>query len=360
MPRRLGTVRFMAALTPEAVRRFHSVRARMRPMRPPVALSLVALLVAAPGAVLAHGTEAPAPSLPSVLLAWRFDPLVILMLVAVAGAYLWAARHVDRAHPRNRQPRHRRWLFMAGLIAIGVALLSPIEAYEGALFSVHMVQHMLLELVAAPLLLAGGPITLALRVSAPRVRRLLLAVLQSRVVHALSFPVIAWVLFAAVNWGWHFSVLYDQALENQALHYFQHATFLGAALLFWWPAIGVDPSPWRLPHPVRLLYLFMAMPQNSFLGVALLQATTVLYPHYVTNVRDWGLSPLEDQQLGGVIMWVFGDIAFLAGMAIVVVLWMRHEERRTVRLDARLAAERTARGDEAWTPRAAGTDKSRG
>lgn len=329
-------------------------------MRPLAALSLLALLLAGPGRVLAHGTDALAPSFPSVLLAWRFDPLVIVMLLAVAGAYLWAARQVDRAHPTNRQPPHRRWLFMAGLVTIGVALLSPIEAYEGVLFSVHMVQHMLLELVAAPLLLAGGPITLALRVSTPRVRRVLLAILQSRVVHALSFPVIAWVLFAAVNWGWHFSVLYDQALENQALHYFQHATFLGAALLFWWPAIGVDPSPWRLPHPVRLLYLFMAMPQNSFLGVALLQATTVLYPHYVTNVRDWGLSPLEDQQLGGVIMWVFGDIAFLAGMAIVVVLWMRHEERRTVRLDARLAAERAARGEKVWGPRAAGADKSRG
>jgi putative copper resistance protein D len=329
-------------------------------MRPLAALSLLAFLLASPDAVLAHGTSAPSPSFPSVLLSWRFDPLVVLMLLAVAGAYLWAARHVDRAHPGNRQPPHRKWLFLAGLVAIGAALLSPIEAYEGALFSVHMVQHMLLELVAAPLLLAGAPITLALRVSTPRARRVLLAVLQSRVVHALSFPVIAWVLFAAVNWGWHFSVLYDQALENQALHYFQHATFLGAALLFWWPAIGVDPSPWRLPHPVRLLYLFMAMPQNSFLGVALLQAKTVLYPHYVTNVRDWGLAPLEDQQLGGVIMWVLGDIAFLAGMAIVVILWMRHEERRTVRLDARLAAERATRGDATWEPRAAGADKSRG
>jgi putative copper resistance protein D len=111
---------------------------------------------------------------------------------------------------------------------------------------------------------------------------------------------------------------------------------------------------------VRLLYLFMAMPQNSFLGVALLQATTVLYPHYITSVRNWGLSPLEDQQLGGVIMWVFGDIAFLAGMAIVVILWMRHEERRTVRVDARLGAERAARGDGAWEPRATRADKSRG
>jgi putative copper resistance protein D len=320
----------------------------MRRLLPPVLIGIHLLL---PARVLAHGAEAPTPSFPSVLLEWRFDPTAIVPLVLVAALYAWAVRRVDAAHPGNRHPAHRTWLFMAGLVAIAAALTSPIEAYEGLLFSVHMIQHMLLELVAAPLLLAGAPITLALRVSSPRVRRGLLAVLQSRVVHVISFPVIAWVLFAAVNWGWHFSTLYDQALENDLLHYVQHATFLGAALLFWWPAIGADPSPWRLPHPMRLFYLFLAMPQNSFLGVALLQTSTVLYPHYVTNGRTWGPSPLEDQHLGGVLMWVMGDMAFLAGMAVVVALWVRYEERRTSRLDARLAAERAASGEEAWTPR---------
>jgi putative membrane protein len=314
-------------------------------MRRLPALIAAACLLADPSAVLAHGTDAPAPALPGALLAWRLDPVAIVGLLLAATAYLWAVRRVNREHPGNRQPAYRSWLFGSGLAAIGVALLSPIEAYEGALFSVHMVQHMLLELVAAPLLLAGAPITVALRAATPPVRRRLLAILQSRIVHAISFPVVAWVLFAAVNWGWHFSVLYDQALENQALHYVQHATFLGAALLFWWPAIGADPSPWRLPHAARILYLFLAMPQNSFLGVALMSASTVLYPHYVTNARDWGLRPLDDQALGGVIMWVVGDVFFLAGMMVVVWLWMRHEDRRTERLDRRLAAERAARGE---------------
>ena len=346
-----GVVRFMRAWTPAAARRFRTNAARMEPMRRLLAPMVIGLSLFVPARVLAHGAEAPAPSFPSVLLEWRFDPTALVLLVLVATLYLWAVRRVDEAHPRNPQPAHRTWLFIAGLATIGVALVSPIEAYEGQLFSVHMAQHMLLELVAAPLLLAGAPITLTLRVSSPRVRRGLLAVLQSRIVHLISFPVIAWVLFAAVNWGWHFSTLYDQALENDLLHYFQHATFLGAALLFWWPVIGADPSPWRLPHPMRLFYLFLAMPQNSFLGVALLQTTSVLYPHYVTNGRTWGPSPLEDQHLGGVFMWVFGDMAFLAGMAIVVALWVRHEGRRTISLDRRLAAEREARGEEAWTPR---------
>ena len=302
-------------------------------------------LLLTPGLVLAHGADAPAPTFPGVLAQWSFDPLAVIGLLLAGGLYLSAVRQVNAAHRSNPHPRWRTWLFLGGLATIGVALLSPIEAYEGALFSVHMVQHMLLQLIAAPLLLAGAPITLALRVASAPVRRRLLAVLHSRVLRALSFPVLAWVLFAATNWGWHYSTLYNDALENQLLHYLQHANFLAVALLFWWPAIGADPSPWRLPHPVRLFYLFLAMPQQSFLGVSLLQAPTVLYPHYVTNARDWGMTPLEDQQLGAVIMWVVGDMAFLAGMAVVVLLWMRREERRTARIDARLAAERAARSD---------------
>ena len=309
-------------------------------MRRLLPMLLAAAALGVPAVALAHGATAPAPRLPGVLFAWRLDPIVIGALLVTAAAYLWAVRRVGTAHPTNPHPVYRTWLFCAGLATIGLALLSPVEAYEGALFSVHMVQHMLLELLAAPLLLAGAPITLTLRVASPSVRRRILAILQSRIVHAISFPVVAWVLFAAVNWGWHFSVLYDQALENALLHHLQHATFLGAALLFWWPAIGADPSPWRLPHPVRILYLLLALPQNSFLGVALMSASTVLYPHYVTNERGWGISPLDDQALGGVLMWVVGDVAFLVGAMVVVALWMRHEERRTERIDRRLAAER--------------------
>ncbi len=189
------------------------------------------------------------------------------------------------------------------------------------------------------MLLLGAPITVALRASSPSVRRGLLSVLHSHVMAVISFPLIGWVLFAAVNWGWHFSSLYDQALENDALHYLQHFTFLAAALLFWWPVIGADPSRWRLPYPVRLFYLFLAMPQNSFLGVAIRSASTVLYPHYLTNVRSWGPTPLADQNLGGVLMWVGGDIVFLIAMALVVSAWVRQEDRRTARLDARLDAE---------------------
>ena len=292
-----------------------------------------------PAAVAAHGFNQPAPTFPATLLDWSLQPLPIAGVLVAAVAYLWAERRVARRHPANRPPTRRRWLFLGGMVAILVALVSPIDAYEGALFSVHMVQHMLLELVAAPLIVLSAPITLALRAASPGMRRGLLAVLHSVTVRWLAFPLVTWFLFAAVNWGWHFSSWYNVALENAFVHDIEHLCFLGAAMLFWWPVIGPDPQPWRMPHPVRLLYLFLAMPQNSFLGVALLSSDHVLYLHYLTNHLSWAPNPLDDQQLGGVLMWVFGDIVFLTAMLGLVADWMRYEDRKTARLDARLDAE---------------------
>jgi putative copper resistance protein D len=323
------------------MRRHNGVVRSLRLALRAAALAVAGAMARVPPA-LAHGDAMPAPDLPGVLLAWRLELLPLAGVALATVAYLWAVRQVARSHRSNPPPRWRTAAFLGGMAAIVVALCSPIEAYEGQLFSVHMVQHMLLELVAAPLILLGAPVTLTLRAASPSVRRGLLTVLHSRPVAVLTFPLLTWLLFAAVNWGWHFSALYDQALENAPLHYFQHGTFLVAALLFWWPVVGADPGRWRLPYPARLFYLFLAMPQNSFLGVALMSAPTVLFPHYLTNLRPWGPSAIADQSLGGIVMWVFGDLVFLAAMACVVAAWVRHEDRRTARLDARLDAEAAA------------------
>jgi putative membrane protein len=305
-------------------------------MRRRLASSATAILaVAIPSHSLAHGGAAPEPTFPGLLLQWRMEPLVLAGVALSAMAWLILVRRVSVRHPAHPHPAWRSAAFLGGLATLAVALTSPIDAYEGELFSVHMLQHLLLELVAAPLLLLGAPATLALRAASHSVRGRLLAVLHSRLVAVLSFPLLAWFLFAAVNWGWHFSSLYDQALEVGWLHDLQHLTFLGAALLFWWPVVGADPARWRLPHPVRLFYLFLAMPQNSFLGIALMSAPTALYPHYLTNLRDWGPTPPVDQSVGGMLMWVGGDVVFLLAMGLVIAAWVRAEDRRTARQDAR-------------------------
>jgi putative copper resistance protein D len=292
-----------------------------------------------PSPALAHGAVPPTPRWPDTLVAWTIDPLPLLAVLGAALGYWWLVRRVERRHPRNPMPRIRHWAWMGGLVAVVAALLSPIETYSGALLTVHMVQHLLLQFVAAPLLLLAAPVTVLLRAVGPTMRRGLLVVLHSRLVRALTFPLLAWFLFAAVNWGWHLSDLYDMALEVEWVHYLQHLTLFGAALLFWFPVVGADPGPWRLPHPMRLFYLFLAMPQNSFLGVAILNAAGVLYPHYATVVRDWGPSPLIDQQAAGTLMWVWGDLALILAMLAVIAAWVRQEERRNAREEARLDAE---------------------
>jgi cytochrome c oxidase assembly factor CtaG len=301
-------------------------------------------LAAAVGPALAHGpVPAEPPSPAGLVFGWSFDPAVILPLAIVAIGWIVAVRRVDAAHPTNRVPRIRTVAFFGGLATIAIALQSGIERYDTALFSVHMVQHILLTLVAAPLIALGAPVTLALRAATPRARRRwLLPILHSRPLRVLAHPVVAWLIFAGVMWAAHFSPLFDLALENRLAHDLEHALFLGAALLFWWPAVGLDPAPWRLSYPARLLYVFLQMPQNTFLAVIILNARSVLYPHYATLERPWGPSPLFDQQAAGGIMWLAGDFLFIAAMAAILVGWMRHDERDTERSERHADLERAA------------------
>jgi cytochrome c oxidase assembly factor CtaG len=290
---------------------------------------------------MAHG---PVPSEPptfaGLVFGWSFEPAVLLPLVLAAILWRAAVRRVNAAHPGNPVPRRRSVAFLAGLAAIAVALQSGIARYDTSLFSIHMVQHILLTLVAAPLIVASGPVTLLLRVASPAVRRRwILPVLHSRILRVLSFPVVAWCLFAGVMWAAHFSPLFDLSLENRAVHDLEHLLFLGAGLLFWWPAIGVDPSPWRIPHPVRALYVFLQMPQNTFLAVVILNAPAPLYHHYATLVRTWGPTALVDQQIAGGIMWLTGDMLFIAAMAAILIGWMRDEEHQSRGAERRVDAE---------------------
>lgn len=295
------------------------------------------------GVASAHSGSVPAPSFPSVLFLWSFDPTIVLPLVLAAGGYLWAVRRVDAAHQLTPVPRMRIVAWLAGLCVIELALQSPIEAYDTSLFSDHMVQHVLLTVIAAPLLALGAPITLVLRFARPDVRkRWILPVLHSRVLKVISFPVVSWILFAGYMWVSHFSGLFELSLENPLVHQLEHVGYLGTALLFWWPAVAADPSPWRMRHPTRLLYTFLQMPQNTFLGVTIYSASVPLYPYYINLVRTWGPSALDDQRMAGVIMWVGGDVVFMTAMMLILRGLLRHEEREAVRSDARAAPELAA------------------
>ncbi len=306
---------------------------------------LFCLFLALP--VAAHGVAPDPGSVLGALTAWTFEAHVILPLVAAALIWWRTVVAVDRAHPANRVPRFRSWAWYGGLLALFVALCSPIATFDTTLFAAHMVQHLLIAMVAAPLLVLAAPITLLLRISSPGTRRrVILPVLHSWPMRVISHPVVTWVLFAGVMWASHFSFLFDAALENELWHIVEHALYLGVALLFWWPAVGADPSPWRLPHAVRVGYLFLGMPQSSFLGLAIFSAPAVLYTHYATVERSWGPTPLADQELAGGLMWVVGDLLFLIAMLLAVWVWLRAEEAEGRRVDAQLDRE-TARATHA-------------
>lgn len=314
-----------------------------------LALAAVFGLSLAPAAA-AHGTARDVTSLGDVLLAWSFEAHVLLPLAGLALLYSWGVRRVAAAHPGNPVPRRRPWSWYGGLFVLFIALASPIATFDTTLFTVHMVQHLLMSLVAAPLLALGAPITLILRVASPATRRRwILPVLHSRALRIVSFPVVTWIVFAAVQWATHFSPLFDAALEDELAHVLEHALFIGSALLFWWPVVGADPSPWRLPHPARIGYLFLGMPQSSFLGLAIFSAPGVLYPHYAALDRTWGPSALADQQWAGGIMWAGGDLAFLVALILALWVWLRAEEDEGRRADARLDREaaRAARASAA-------------
>src|SRR5438874_12596444 len=202
----------------------------------------LAPLVAVPALVSAHGVAPIPPSdVFGLLVQWSFDPLIQVPLIATALAFISAVRRVNAAHPANPVPGRRVAAFLLGLAAIEVSLQSPIEHYDTTLFSVHMVQHILLTLVAPPLIAAAAPVTLLLRFAKPDARRRwIVPILHSRPLKVVTFPVVTWLFFAGVMWGTHFSPVFNESLENPFVHDLEHVAYLWAGLLFWWPVIAVD------------------------------------------------------------------------------------------------------------------------
>jgi cytochrome c oxidase assembly factor CtaG len=283
----------------------------------------------------------PAPTEPlEIAASWHADPLVIVPLLLAGWGYLEMARSVNARHPDNRWPRRRSAFWLGGLVAIFLALQSPIDALSDQLLTVHMVQHALLTFVAPPLLAASGIGTLLLRASSPRVRtRFLLPIMHGPLAVVLH-PVVGWVAFAAVMWGSHMSGLYNLALTDPTVHTFEHLLYLGAACLFWWPIFSPDPLRWRLHPGARLGLVFGQLPSMSFLAVVLLTAPAVLYPAYIGRAELYGIDPLVDQQAAGALMWVMGDMALIGAGLIIAAEWMRRSEREDARVDARLARSR--------------------
>src|SRR6266508_1772719 len=289
----------------------------------------------------APGQVVPRPTVARLLLDWSLDPLVALPLLALAVLYLRGRRRIRERG--QRWPAQRTGCFLGGLAAIAIALQSPLEAYDTALFSVHVVQHLALTMVAAPLLVMGAPVTMLLMTASPRSRKRIVKVVHSRPIKVIGHPLIAWALFTLTLYALYFSQLFDLSLRNPFVHDLVHVHFIVVGLLFWWPVVGVDPTRWRLHHLARVLYVFLMVPFHAFLGVAIMNSGHLLAPSLGAFVRTWGPTPLADQQAGGAIMWGAGDIISLVSVIAILMAWAGYEEKVAAREDRRIARERAAR-----------------
>lgn len=267
-----------------------------------------------------------APSLGAILADWHWRPDVPLVLLALGAAYVSGWRRIRGRGYRHLAPRWRLAAYLGGLVAIGLALVSPLASLAHVLFAAHMVQHLLLIMVAAPLLLLGNPFPLTLWALPPRARRALGASLVRGGRLRAALRILTWMpvaggLYTANLWGWHHPVAYEAALASPAVHDLEHLLFFGTAVLFWWPVVNAAPRLHRLvgglPYGLRIAYLVLATGQNTLLGALLGLAERVLYPSYAVAPRLFGWTVLEDQALGGGIMWSGGHMYLIAILVLV-------------------------------------------
>lgn len=249
------------------------------------------------------------------LTAWQFAPLVSGLLVLLAATYLGCVRIVRRRHPARPWPAGRTAAFLLGLAVIAVATQSSVGVYDDVLFSVHMVQHLLLIMVAPPLLIFGRPVTLLLHAARNPLHARVKRVLRSPVVSGLTWPPVAVTLYAAVVVSTHLTPLMNLVLENEAVHDAEHALYLMAGYLYFLPVVGSEPVKWRLSAFGRYLLLLITMPVDTLVGVVLMLVPRELFPAYARADRTWGPGLVADLHHGGLIMLAGSDLV----MAVLAV-----------------------------------------
>ena len=257
---------------------------------------------------------------------WTLEPSVVVPLAVILGVYL--AGMVRRGSIARLRWRHVS--FLAGWIALSLALLSPIHELGEQLFSAHMLQHEILILVAAPLISAAHPGATWLWAFAPAHRSDLGGwvhhIERSRPVRMVTAPLVAWLLEAVTLWIWHIPALYQATLRSDWVHAAQHLSFLGTAVLFWSALYGVGRS--AISYGAATFYVFGTAVHCSALGALLTFSTVLWYPAYAGTTMRWGLTPIEDQQLGGVIMWVPSALVFLVIGLALFTRWLSESDRR--------------------------------
>jgi putative membrane protein len=269
---------------------------------------------------------------------WGLEPYVLIGLALSAWLYIRGLRRMwrdDRAGAGVK--KWEAWCYAGGWFALVIALVSPLHPWGRVLFAAHMTQHEILMLVAAPLLVLGRPLVVWLK-ALPAGLAHDLGLASNRPAwahtwHVISNPFSAWVIHAAALWMWHVPFLFQATIDNDLVHTAQHLSFLLSALLFWWAVIHGSrrASAWGM----AVLYMFTTALHSGLLGVLITLSSTLIYPAYRNTTESWGLTPLQDQQLGGLIMWIPAGLVYIVAALIFMAGWMRESERRVTLREAR-------------------------
>ncbi|GLV80206.1 cytochrome c oxidase assembly protein [Streptomyces hygroscopicus] len=288
-----------------------------------------------------HGGHGMTMDLPPFTLArgleFGGDPFFLVGCVLALALYGWGAARLWRRG--DAWPVGRLVSFVLGVLTIVVSMCTKLNDYGMVMFSVHMVQHMIISMVSPILLLLGAPVTLALRAlpAAGRGRKgpreLLVALLHSRYVRVITHPAFTIPLFIASLYALYFTPLFDFLMESKTGHIAMMVHFLAVGLVFFWPIMGVDPGPHRPGYVMRMLELFAGMPFHAFFGIALMMASEPMVGAYQHPPASLGIDALSDQTWAGGIAWAFSEIPSVIVLVALVHQWYKSEQRQARRID---------------------------
>ncbi|TCO47414.1 putative copper resistance protein D [Actinocrispum wychmicini] len=272
------------------------------------------------------------PGFWQLLTAWRFDLVLGTAAIVLAVGYLAGIRALRRRG--DAWPRGRTVSWLLGCLVLLLTTSSGVGRYAPGAFSIHMVTHMLLNMLIPALLVLGAPATLALRVLPPGPREWLMSLLHSRVAREVTHPLVACVLLVGSYYALYMTDLFASALRYHWAHVLMNIHFLGTGYVFYWVVIGIDPGPRRLPHLGRLGTLFAVMPFHAFFGVILMSSQNVIAENFYRSLSlPWSGDLLADQRLGGGIAWASGELPVLVVVIALLVQWSRADERAARRHD---------------------------
>lgn len=277
------------------------------------------------------------PELVAFLSSWTFEPTIVVGLLLSGALYAIGWRRMRRlAGGRGSLPPWRAWCFGGGLACVALALLSPIAVYVPLLFTMHMIQHMLLIIGAAPLIALGAPLLPHLWALPRGARRAIGGLLASRtppgrLLGALAHPLVGLASFLGLVALWHIPAFYDAAQGRSFTHNIEHLSFLGSALLYWWALAHRGMGAHRLPDALAIPYLLLSFLEGTVIGVWLTFASAPVYATYRAAPRIWDLSAHTDQQIGGLIMWVVGGGFYLLPLLLLLYRLLTAEDRDRAR-----------------------------